>query len=733
MNPSHNHNSNDDTHLFTYQRLSDFVNNYTSYVDTKEQEQSAPDTENYKYVHFEETPQGISYENLGRYGNSIFSTLPSWSSLDNKNTIDAWKMNLVKLLDDYREKEMVSMDTNRVSGLPYKVNFFTNSMVNGIPDIDATNLANQSAQVTKKTLQGVSTAFGSIEDIKEFLPSDEQESYSASIDWNGLFFAEPGHYRFTNKVHESYCTPYVWIGDKAICEYRGDNATLTQYKDTFEIYVPRRQYIPIRMQIYFLSADRNTMKCNFQVEKLSYTREEGKEGQQELVTSTSLFHSETPYLLNYAAFVSENITDFEKGLFSCFTPFSVRNDTLVAPNKKQLELFYDKLHENYNDVLANKYDYNDDNRLSYGKIPSANMQYTIAKGDGIPFAYSMYRLQGDYRMGKTFQIKTDLNQSMAYPMTQFSDKLTQSILDYSNNYRERPGYYPNRDSVDVQYYTQAEDKTGLECKELCNTNSNCRHYFTYTSNEKPKCIIDGDNSTPHYNRVPPTNSEHPIDENSSSLFLRNYQLDIDGGLHCGTFTNRGNTVPVENNSNYSDTFQYAKYAVDKEPINDPKKIGMCGDETFVKHQNEAKDILYKDALYYADGSWKQEGFSNEDEVKQKEKTTNAIDDTGDAIKTNLENSKSYSKKMERIQANVEELKTSIPEFQEIRHIMNSNPKYDYHGDELLYFRNKALPNVRKKRTLDSNELYVNSQLLYALGTVTAATLIVFAIVLARDA
>ena len=77
-------------------------------------------------------------------------------------------------------------------------------------------------------------------------------------------------------------------------------------------------------------------------------------------------------------------------------------------------------------------------------------------------------------------------------------------------------------------------------------------------------------------------------------------------------------VPVENNSNYSDTFKYAKYSIDKEPINDPKKIGMCGDETFVKHQNEAEDILYKDALYYADGSWKQEGFSNEDEGKGKE-------------------------------------------------------------------------------------------------------------------
>lgn len=732
MNPSHNHNSNDDTSLFTYKRLSDFVNQYTKYVATKEQEQSAPDTENYKYVHFEETPEGITYENLGRYGRSIFSTVTSWSSLKSKNTIDAWKMNLVNMLGLYREKEMALMDANRTKGLPYKINFFTNAMINGTPDIDATNLAYLSSQVADKTLQGVSVEFGSMDDIKQTLPSDGLEDYSASIDWNGLFLAEPGHYRFTYKAHESYCTPYVWIGDKAICEYRGDNATLTQYKDTFEIYVPHRQYIPIRMQIYFLSADRNIMKCNFQVEKLSYEGAEGKEGKEQLVTSKSLFHSETPYLLLYAAFVSENISDFEKGLFSCFAPFSIADDALNTPNKQQLQLFYRKLRENYNDVLANTYDYNDDNRLSYGKVPEANMQYTIVEGDGMPFSYSIYHLKGDFRMGKTFQVKTDLNQSMAYPMTQFSDKLTQSILDYANNYREKPGYYPNRDSVDVQYYTQAEDKSGLECKELCNANSNCRYYFTYNSNEKSKCIIDSDNSMPHFNRVPPTNSQHPIDENTSSLFVRNYQLNIDGGLNCGTFTNRSNVVPVKNNSNYSDTFEYAKYSIDDDAINETKKIGMCGDATYVKHQNDAKDILYKDALYYADGTWKQEGFTEKESDDQKEKTTHAIADTHDAIHSNKEDSIRYGKKMNRIYANNVKLETSVPLYQEIRHTMTNNPKYDYNGDELLYFRNKLLPDVRKKRTLDSNEMYVRSQLLYALGTVTAATLIVFAVVLARD-
>ena len=65
-------------------------------------------------------------------------------------------------------------------------------------------------------------------------------------------------------------------------------------------------------------------------------------------------------------------------------------------------------------------------------------------------------------------------------------------------------------------------------------------------------------------------------------------------------------------------------------------------------------------------------------------------------------------------------------------MMTDDPKYDYAGDELLYFRNKLLPDVRKKRIMDNNETFVNAELLYALGTVSAVTLIVFAIVLARD-
>ena len=89
--------------------------------------------------------------------------------------------------------------------------------------------------------------------------------------------------------------------------------------------------------------------------------------------------------------------------------------------------------------------------------------------------------------------------------------------------------------------------------------------------------------------------------------------------------------------------------------------------------------------------------------------------------------------MESINSNKTQLsQTLIPKYQQTRSIMEGNPIYDYKGDSLLYFRNKPIPQVREKRVMDSNQQYVTSQLMLSLGTLSAATLIVFAIMLARE-
>ena len=73
----------------------------------------------------------------------------------------------------------------------------------------------------------------------------------------------------------------------------------------------------------------------------------------------------------------------------------------------------------------------------------------------------------------------------------------------------------------------------------------------------------------------------------------------------------------------------------------------------------------------------------------------------------------------------------IPDYLATKEILKSNKKYDYDGDD-LYFRKKRLPHLMEKKIMDHNQLYLNTKLLYTLGTVTCATLIVLAIILARE-
>jgi len=730
----------DSNKLFTFDRLSDFVKNYKEYVEKIESEESSPSTENYKYYHFEESPDGISISNIGRFGRDVFLNNSSWKELQFSNGIDAWRMNLAKLYNNYKINEIQKFNSTSKPGLKYILNKTSDvKYVQAItlPNIDTTNL---SYDVTN---ENETSSIGTIESMENFKSLVQQLlaevetnndtmqlTQLISIDFTGLIKVKQGNYKYTCKG--STCTFFIWIGDHSLCEYRSDNVTMNKGVTHLTSYYSQEMYLPIRIQCYFSSKDKDIVDLQFSVieEKMIQNKLTS-----ENVTSTSLCNNIQPPLVLYCSFVSDNNNDFLNDKFKCYSLFTINNNEIVVEDYNQLDLFYKTFKKNLNDVLNNKYDYNEDNRLAYGVIPSIKIEYSISHKEinPLPYCFSIYKINSDYRMGKTFQIKNKMNDQGIYTMNQFNDKLSESILEYSNSYREKPGYYPNKNSVDSQYFTSAQDLSGLQCKELCNENNNCRYYFTYTSNSKPKCIISTDNSMPFYNRVPPTNSEQSIDENSSSVFLRNYQLDISGGLNCGTFNNMNQTNEIKNTSNYSDSFKYSRYAIDKKQIIQPDKIGICGDKEFIKHQNDAKEILYDNAKYYEDGSWRsKEGFETEQNNNEKSKVTHAISDTGDIIRSNLETEEDYGDKLDRVNDHYNKIKRKIPKYNRLKKEMTDNPKYDYKGDELLHFRTHLQPDVRKKKILDNNELYVNSQLLFALGTVTSATLIVFAILLARD-
>ena len=98
----------------------------------------------------------------------------------------------------------------------------------------------------------------------------------------------------------------------------------------------------------------------------------------------------------------------------------------------------------------------------------------------------------------------------------------------------------------------------IECKDMCNKNKDCNHFFTYTSNKYNKCVIDTKNSVPIFNRIPPNNTNQPIDLGSSSLQMRDYQIDMSNNeKECVTMIgNNDASIPIENTSNYSKTFEF---------------------------------------------------------------------------------------------------------------------------------------------------------------------------------
>ena len=741
--------------LYTYDRLSQFVNNYTEFVKEKKEEQSSQSTENYNYYHFETSPDAVNSDSVGRFGSSLFTDVNSpWKPMTGSNGINAWKLNLGKKMITLKNTHNDSVVGGRQGGLSYTIKKFNN--YSEITDITKLNvqpydlLAQVAYADTVSVLTGFQsesqcptgygaagpttpaacfTPYSSILDEPDvgnsaftttiYTPPTVTTNNIVSIEWNGYFYQEiNGIYTFTATIPNN-CLYYIWFGDKSVCEFTSANADIHNTQNKYQILIENKQPIPIRIQCIFI--DQIQPIIDLTITRNQMTNETVSDVSIEL--SSSLYYSSVKPFVFYAAFVSSSQTDFLENKFTCYS--LVTDNSGVLAINGDLSDFYKKFRQNLPDVINLKYDYNSSNRLSYGVIPSIKTQYTISSDtSSLPFAYSIYRLHTDSRMGNTYQINTAMNEQTLHPMQKFGDiGDNNSIIEYSNTFTTKTNYYPNSSLLTA---SNVGSEDGLACKKKC-IDETCNHYYTFTSNngKDNKCIISS-LATPEFNRVIPPNSTIPIDTNSSSLYTRNYQIEASGS-NCGTELKPSNIIPVNSTTNYSTTFEYSNYNVNTTAkITKPEQVGVCGSPGYHKQQNDAYDILFNPSTYSNGGKSWTESFTGS-------KKTQAIDDTSDAIQTNLKNEQIYANKMESINTKEKELSQNlIPKYRETREIMENNPIYDYKGDSLLHFRNKPIPQLREKRLTDNNQQYVTSQLMLSLGTLSAATLIVFAIMLARE-
>ena len=731
------------SNIYTYDRLSKFVDTYKSYVDDTTRSESNPATESHKYIHFESSPDAIVSKPIGRFGANIFKNIASWRPIPRLNGIDGWKMNLGKKMVSFKEKELSTFKSSKQVGLMCKKNTF--DLPTGLVDITKYNvdaidlLASVAYQSDEQTQDAISIPNDLLPNILALftgsspapapasaapapfyaLTASTSDAKIVSLNWTGIFLGDAGVYEMS--FASTNCLFFIWVGDKSVCEFMSSNSDINNSVSSYLLSLNSQSYMPIRIQcLYISTSPPGSFDLRIIKKQLPSTN-------TTIDVSNALFYTNIQPVVLYSAFVSNNQQDFLKGVFQCYTLLSESNGELILTDRSSLPEFYKQFRLNLMDILNLKYDYNTSNRLSYGTIPSINTQYTISEtSNAVPFAFSIYRLTTDQRLGKTYQVTAETNINSLFPMKQFGDNVVENSLNYANNYSEKTGFYPTM-SLNPD---QALNKSGLDCKEDCNSNPNCGYYFTFTEDGKSKCILNSVGGLPEFSRVPPQTTT-PIDNNSSTLFLRNYQIDISGSANCGTLERPSNTIPVTSVNNYSNTYQYAYYELSGDTIDTPQQVGVCGSPAYAEKQNDAYNILFKDANYYKDGKWA-EGFDSNSNT-DKPKYTHAVADTSDAIRTNLKNEQIYERKMKSVDEKHKNLeKHLLPKFKETRTVMENNPKYDYNGDSLLYFRTKPIPNIRERVILDNNEQYVTSQLTLSLGAITAATLIVFAVLLARE-
>lgn len=730
-----------DTTLYTYDRLNNFVTDYKQYINSLFQQSVNEDGgEIYQYYHYETSPNAITATDIGRIPSTALNTSPAWTLQSNYNSTNGWKINLGslynkqirpqqdKLLQSYQANGQIKtgllFNAITMPPSPYLTNASTflknaSSFVNIFSqDCSGLVLANQQ---TALSMDNFSNAFNDPTNAMiNTISNSKYNTYAA--EWYGYFYpSSPGNYTFSIQVDPQNSYFLLWVGDKAVCEYTGLNVDITNNTPSFTFVVTQNNYYPIRIQ-YFSQIGLTPPTFSMTIKKTINTTGQSSVSLP-IDTGSCLFNIDSgnyfPFL-QYCAFVSQSPDYFKQGKFQCY----LLNFSASSPS--DMSDFYTIIQQNKQFMQTGTFD-SAGGVTSFGQLPDQTY-YTPVTGDtsSMPDMFSIYRLNTDFRMGNSYQIDSRMNDANLYPMRQVNEDL----LDFAQDYDQLSGYYPNYTNAQGQAqnpFSGATDLDGEGCKISCNANPSCSFYYTYLSNGNPKCIIDNGSDVLQYNQVQPiTGSAMPVDLNTSNLFMRNKELMEPGcGQNPVVEIKTLENVSVFNNS----TFPFSLYDFSGTPVTKINDVGICGDQTYNNMNAEAAKILYQNAFYNRDGTFS-EGMTNQG---SNIKYTDAVNDTSDSIQANLINQQKYGQMMQQINQNYQNLsQQQIPEYLKTRAVLESDNNYDYNGNTLLYLRNKRVPNVKEQHINDINEGYTTQNLVYVLGTISAATLLVLAIMLARE-
>jgi hypothetical protein len=370
--------------------------------------------------------------------------------------------------------------------------------------------------------------------------------------------------------------------------------------------------------------------------------------------------------------------------------------------------------------------------ISYNEVKHNNsvIRYTDTsishKGKQI---YYLYRVKSSGLNGKQFLSKTSKtgnnNDNTLWHLQNNSDQILKfNSYGYNKNIEMFPlltnAEYNSIINTTTPY--NIGDKYSVvnvpevDCKTSCQNNVNCNHFFYMNTSTGGKCMQDtASNSNPMFSYINPT-------EKIKSSYLGNKRYNV--YTSCG---NNEQSQPIRHDINRR--YSYYNIAYNNISVNDSKNTYYCAEDIYINNNKKILDIYTnKSGFTTMEGMTLREGIDSNE--------SNILMPTLDRLTTNAG---TLQLKQSDVSNNYIATMNAFNKHKSLTQTLDTDFYRNNDIDKTLFGKfeiddRDSKPDIGIEDAIkkDTNIMILQQNTLYTIGTITAATLLIFAIVLARD-
>ena len=398
---------------------------------------------------------------------------------------------------------------------------------------------------------------------------------------------------------------------------------------------------------------------------------------------------------NWKILTKNSLSNNEK-----ITPNGTLNEIVSSNGKYKLTFVGTKLY-----IMFCTQSYSSDDNIKFGVNPQYNnILHTISNPNE---EYYLYRTHSNPFVGQTMFVRNNVSENIK----------TLSFLPQDYDKVFKPDYYTktsNVASVNTDNYRSVNPEGGSvdTCKTACDDDNNCEHFF----HTDGICYLDQNkNPLPIY-----TNKDN-LGYNISNMYKKIYKIKSD----CDAPQTEVYGVDSTEYSDYVMVYDSLKTDYDNKLPNDPTLTFNCANEE-LRHCKK----LYKDNYNSLGKEGFQEGQTGLDTKKQ------------DLNETNQENKLFYDhliNKLDNVSSNYVQTGEYINSTFQLDNGNNKNfnfNKYrnDKYSKDIKDWSMNQNEEYSKENALtqDYKTLLTHENSMYTIATISAATLIITAIILARE-